>query len=1021
EAGQSALFDDSEALVADLLKAVTSPVWRGGRVAGDVFAAEGVAYRAFDGRATADTFRQWLVELPSYEKLVPDPRGSRSEMTRRLDACAQDIVQIREVDAEVQAIPAGELAALDERAAQLGAVVEDTWGPPGVVKYADTIKERHTRVVKRFDALEGQLKVLWEKVESPTDWVARVKGQLFPGTSPSLSAAWLERREALLVGVHAGRLQADPSQYAALRAKVRRTYRLLEQLDGAEALSSGLPEVGEDLADARRDRAVAAALQRRRDDTLKGVLNDLDWRKGAPLPLFAEYAADTKWHARCEGFAEERRVLLRCRGDVAVATKRLESVYSPGEKGKDGRTVLELMAPWKDHPLRGDVDVGSMLIPLLERVSRLHDVSTSADRAHLAALMTAGATDLGTRLVAWNRLGRITSRPWPATVAELDTAARVSTELSQRIRSTVPEPDRQKELAARITKQLRSGWFACLPLMRDQEALSKALREHSTFGVLADDVAEGLLDGERKHGWLVLCAGAAPDVMPGLVRRCWELLAKSGPPEWPAGIPDLVSETRISARLAELQPQQRRQVLAESLTRWQRCFNRLRSPSMLDQAFAVLEVIAVDVGGLAATGPALGPLQVPNVMSPHARFNLILGQLRRRCVRGTIPDLDDARALRLRDGVVQAIQRLGAGLADETVLGTFVPQLQGIVADPQAASRTLDLEDAGPGAVGWQVVAVGDDRRAVTYAQTFGERRQELAFLRVEPDVGEPAFLCIEELSLGLFSDVLSSRTDWKADGFIADTVAEDLRQGPRVWELVGGGDRPRFVPAKTWLTPVPIDRPYYPESVSAGRPAWEHPVQYVSADFARPFSRMLGCRPPTVKEWQAARRTTGDGDVNRRDVTWSRQKQHIDRLSAEGFIVVEYPDAGMFVDAEATGPDATTTVGSDDGVLWFRKAAHSSSAVFVGLLGNVAEYVLVAAGRPPSAAPEELTEIAVIGGSALWPPGVSEEAPQTNLDPDLGFADVGLRLAFTAPPESCAGQLARIVRRQSYSFPVQR
>jgi hypothetical protein len=75
--------------------------------------------------------------------------------------------------------------------------------------------------------------------------------------------------------------------------------------------------------------------------------------------------------------------------------------------------------------------------------------------------------------------------------------------------------------------------------------------------------------------------------------------------------------------------------------------------------------------------------------------------------------------------------------------------------------------------------------------------------------------------------------------------------------------------------------------------------------------------------------------------------------------------------------------------VLWFREAP-SGAAVFVDLVGNVAEFVTDDAGK----------QVYVIGGSALSPP-TRELGKAFAVAADQasgGFSDVGFRLAFSEP-----------------------
>ena len=56
-----------------------------------------------------------------------------------------------------------------------------------------------------------------------------------------------------------------------------------------------------------------------------------------------------------------------------------------------------------------------------------------------------------------------------------------------------------------------------------------------------------------------------------------------------------------------------------------------------------------------------------------------------------------------------------------------------------------------------------------------------------------------------------------------------------------------------------------------------------------------------------------------------------------------------------------------------------------------------------------------MIGGSALSPPDIPLETPLPLAHADIGYSDVGLRLAFTAPARSLAERLAWVLSGQRY------
>jgi hypothetical protein len=150
----------------------------------------------------------------------------------------------------------------------------------------------------------------------------------------------------------------------------------------------------------------------------------------------------------------------------------------------------------------------------------------------------------------------------------------------------------------------------------------------------------------------------------------------------------------------------------------------------------------------------------------------------------------------------------------------------------------------------------------------------------------------------------------------------------------------------------------------------------------------------------------------NLRDQTWETQRKYVAAGGAG-----RWPDEGIFAAGRiswAVGRSATSR-SENDGALYFQPANGSGGAIFHHLVGNVAEYVCDApeafdrAGDKKTAvgirafvehAPKSLY---VIGGSALSPPEVPFDKPQPVAKTDEAYADVGIRLAFTAPSKSLA------------------
>jgi hypothetical protein len=279
---------------------------------------------------------------------------------------------------------------------------------------------------------------------------------------------------------------------------------------------------------------------------------------------------------------------------------------------------------------------------------------------------------------------------------------------------------------------------------------------------------------------------------------------------------------------------------------------------------------------------------------------------------------------------------------------------------------------------------------------------------------------------------------------------------GPRGWQIASGLMRHN----EKWLdqsVSTMGDNPFYdPKSPPPPPPPSDNsPIQNVSPYTALYFARLLGCRLPTTAEWTQAKIRFEDsaktpnawnlrGTSSTNTYSWVAQQNYALQLRAQG---LPFPDDQSFqgdtafsgINAENAKPwtndllakiapsrfpnDHNVYAGS---VFWFRDVGHEPgfpSSLGAGyihdLIGNVAEYVLdgpninnvIKDARASTDDVEALisnpaTTVSVIGGSALSPPG-QEKLPldkpsPINLRLDAqaytGYADVGIRLAYTAP-----------------------
>lgn len=198
----------------------------------------------------------------------------------------------------------------------------------------------------------------------------------------------------------------------------------------------------------------------------------------------------------------------------------------------------------------------------------------------------------------------------------------------------------------------------------------------------------------------------------------------------------------------------------------------------------------------------------------------------------------------------------------------------------------------------------------------------------------------------------------------------------------------------------------------------------------------LVGCRLPTAAEWRAAydgfEKSVPAAEWNLRDQTWATQRDHVAGLRSADGTSPPLPDEGIFLPATpkaATG-SAARAHSHSDGTPFFRAAGSGGGATFRQLVGNVAEIVCdapegfaVAAAEKHAARIKSFTAepghgLYVIGGSALSPPEVPVDTPLA-LKPGGAYADVGFRLAFTAPSRNLAEKLEWVLAGQGFVQPV--
>lgn len=502
-------------------------------------------------------------------------------------------------------------------------------------------------------------------------------------------------------------------------------------------------------------------------------------------------------------------------------------------------------------------------------------------------------------------------------------------------------------------------------------------------------------------------------------RAAWLRLGKLTP-TWPASPSDLKQEINARKDLSTLygllsDDARKKVLLAELVTdgrqRWENYFLTRSDPRQIEDAVARMVDFGIQAGDKS--------------LSSLARYRLLMWDFRRQMIAGK-DDLDDAAVKAAIADFQAKAKALSPGLKASQNLTALLAKLDEL---RLAKNSAIDLTKAGPGAAGWSMTS----QTANTVTYTWTGRDQKLTFARVTPKGGEPCFLCTTEVSTGLFINTVMGGRKW-TEVKDAMPVEEDDPPGPRGWVRTGG----TMQVASNWFAIIPpiLTGRLYAPGMKVDTPSALHPMQQIPASVAIYFARLLNCRLPSSTEWLAAyeqdKASISRKPYNLRDKVWTAQKAHDVELENSGDLVDAerfYPDAGVFwpssinSDQRKVGKDGEAWPGaSDDGVLWFAKVGSDSQRVFQNLVGNVAEYVyedpkgIASLKNPTLAQVQQMLQansnVRVIGGSAMSPPQVRVDEPQTLKNPTRNdyYSDVGLRLAFLAGRERLQATLRKLL-----------
>jgi len=458
-------------------------------------------------------------------------------------------------------------------------------------------------------------------------------------------------------------------------------------------------------------------------------------------------------------------------------------------------------------------------------------------------------------------------------------------------------------------------------------------------------------------------------------------------------------------------------------SRWSMHFARLSDEAPIRRAMVRRERVGTDADLLAS-------------MQPQAKYNFKRALLSTALESGDEKKIQEAVAAFMSDPFWQALPPNSPARTTLSDLGAI-----GAGGGGGAVGGEMPLGEIGPGSAGWKLVEANAD--SATYEFAPGGPR--LTFIRVQAG-NTASWVCSTELSLGVASEVVMKN---KLAGTFKQMFSDKGdHRGPFVWSRDALGN-PRLgnpTGERIWTpsSPALANRSYYPRD--PGPPTVDHPMNYLTPSAAMFLARAIGCRPITSAEWKAAAAMEPDAKNpakwNLRDATFKELLDYRNSDPNNKRSGTFDPDTQNF----PTQPQDKSTLASDDKYLWFAKVNDDVSGPkkFHHLVGNVAEMVYEDAEKAEQIkrndvndlvnAAEANSKFKVIGASAMSGLTAGDAKPDVVLpmrNVELaaapvsirGFADVGVRLAFSARKnqEQAAPfltKVAPIIRRAPYLSP---
>jgi len=469
--------DDLENLVriselAEKLKTFIERDWAD-KVDRQLFMAESDIHRDFDGKATGETFLAWLREAENYVKLESDPRGQREDWDKRITQIDQLIGQLLQIKPKRAEELRNESKPWNEK-------VEQLWQLPAVQKNKDTLD----KLVKDYDnGLQGFKLDVQKELESPEQWLTRIREHVVKTSSKVINTEWIERRDYLISNVTVQQMAADNWKlYLQKRGKMDTLELFLKSLDDENNLPGEFPDVPQSVSRKEWYNPIKKSLAVKREDVLGNALRQISWVDGAPGTSVEDFMKSAQWTQLSEKYKQWRQDAGQLAVDFSDIEDWLNLGYQLDELPPDRQgTISDIYNKWMNRDAFKESKTEVTLI--VNRIEQLRKTASEMDGQKIADLAgnIADASDplaYPEQIIAvWRKLGEITD--WPAHPNDLKLALDLRKALRKLIMEKMDNAARKQAFSRELQDEGLNRWQKCFNNIcsKDQSDREKLIGE----------------------------------------------------------------------------------------------------------------------------------------------------------------------------------------------------------------------------------------------------------------------------------------------------------------------------------------------------------------------------------------------------------------------------------------------------------------------------------------------------------------------------------------------------------------